>query len=543
MSKLDFSSLDIPAEVERHTSTRLHPTSRSGKQFSGACPYDDCSVDENGFTVWRELTDRGRHYYCRGCRRSGDIVKLLRDIRGYSFRQACEALGIANPYEQSASTSTASTPAPAKARGPLAPSDWQVKERDILQGIYPNARRALQRPRARAYLAERGIPYDLAQALGLGYIPPFADIPADKVTDELRAIRPWCDRIIFPLTSPAGQGFTGRSLFLWEEGMDENEHKTQIDAYNARMVQEHGEKDAPRYKVSRWKTTYPAGYFHAEVLESNDDVIFLEGAFDALALIAGSILNVVATCGTSLDALAIPLHLKSATLAYDGDESGRKAATAIRKLLRREVGILDPRICTSPDDGQGKDWSERYRLHGVEGLAPLLDSADQVQCSSTPALSLDTCHECGAPTWVITDENKAYCKACWRKLGHEPAPDEACCLCGDFIDCLDEELLERTGELRFYCDTCWVKRDSQVNNDSAMAAPFASYEHFVSTVEVMAARLTQDTGVPWTVTPLPPGQTIQDYYAQQAEAERHAAQEERLRLAQVRMERTRKRAS
>ena len=81
---LNWSRVDVVAMIERHTSTRL-----SGKghhtQLVGACPYPDCSVDENGFIVWptgsKQSTAKSmRHFYCRGCKRSGDLIKLLRDL-------------------------------------------------------------------------------------------------------------------------------------------------------------------------------------------------------------------------------------------------------------------------------------------------------------------------------------------------------------------------------------------------------------------------------------------------------------------------------
>src|SRR5579884_3656255 len=94
-----YYNLDIYTEVEKHTSTRLYPA-RNGKQANGACPYDDCLADENGFIVWRELTDKDCHFYCRQCRRGGDIVKLVRDTNGWTFAQACQALVIPNPYQE-----------------------------------------------------------------------------------------------------------------------------------------------------------------------------------------------------------------------------------------------------------------------------------------------------------------------------------------------------------------------------------------------------------------------------------------------------------
>ncbi len=141
--------------------------------------------------------------------------------------------------------------------------------------------------------------------------------------------------------------------------MDEYEHKQLLD----------------EHKVPRYKTTYPAGYFHAEVLLTCEHVTFVEGPVDACALLAGGIADALATCGTSLDPAVIPIRICDATLAYDGDEEGRRAARDVRRVLRR-AGISTS-IITPPADDMGKDWSERYRLHGTAGLAPLLLQQEQ----------------------------------------------------------------------------------------------------------------------------------------------------------------------
>ncbi len=91
LSAEDFVHLDIPSVVEQHTSTRLYP---GRTQCSGACPFDDCPGDTDGFIVFYELSKQGRHYYCRTCKRSGDIVKLLQDIKGISFSEARTLLEI-----------------------------------------------------------------------------------------------------------------------------------------------------------------------------------------------------------------------------------------------------------------------------------------------------------------------------------------------------------------------------------------------------------------------------------------------------------------
>jgi hypothetical protein len=71
--------------------------------------------------------------------------------------------------------------------------------------------------RPRAYLAARRISYEVAEAADVGYIPADARLPTN--------LRKWCDRLIFPLAGPDGQGYAGRSLWGWRPGMDENAHK------------------------------------------------------------------------------------------------------------------------------------------------------------------------------------------------------------------------------------------------------------------------------------------------------------------------------
>src|SRR6266550_7702929 len=170
-----FYTLDVPTEVERHTGTRLHLVSRTGKQYGGACPFEDCSVDTDGFMVWPVLTPRGKHYHCRGCRRSGDILKLIQDIKGLGFSDACRELGIQNPYFVDGDPGQNFSKPQIKRRVSQA-EKWQIDELAYLNSLYPRAQLALQRDRARAYLAERTIPFELADTQELGYIPALSEV-------------------------------------------------------------------------------------------------------------------------------------------------------------------------------------------------------------------------------------------------------------------------------------------------------------------------------------------------------------------------------
>jgi hypothetical protein len=384
-----FYNLDIYAEVEAHTPTQLNPA-RSGKQATGACPYDDCSGDHDGFIVWAELTSRGNHYMCRTCRRSGHILKLVMDIKHTTFLQACALLGIPNPYQEGDTPVQVKKPVSRVQR-----QDENAKaEVEMLHTLYPRMQHALKCERARAYLAQRAIPFDVAVSLGLGYIPPLADI---KRTPELEKFSKWCDRIIFPLLTPDGQhGFIGRALAYWVLGMDENEHKEILKVHH----------------INRYEKTNPAGYFHWQITQEDIDTLSLvEGPFDALACVAAGIHNVAAMVGTAINAEDIPLHIESVILSADADLAGQVAAKRLGKALKRKG--IDVAIC-KPD--RGNDWSEAYRLHGGEGLVALRE----ILCAKViPAESIqeqeiaDTCIICGATVEYYTNDGKPYCAQHW----------------------------------------------------------------------------------------------------------------------------------
>src|SRR6266487_2787375 len=201
LTTLDFAHLDIPAVVERYTSTRLH----AGRtQCTGACPYEDCSGDTDGFIVFYELSKQGRHFYCRTCRRSGDIVKLLQGILNKPYREVCALLEIGQGK-------------PAMPRRQVTTNAWQKKELAFLTDCYPYLRRGLLHDRACAYLHQRGIPLETAQEHGVCYIPPYKEMDA-QTQDAWFHMRLWTDRLVFPLSDG---GFTGRALALLAGGIDD----------------------------------------------------------------------------------------------------------------------------------------------------------------------------------------------------------------------------------------------------------------------------------------------------------------------------------
>lgn len=138
--------------------------------------------------------------------------------------------------------------------------------------------------------------------------------------------------------------------------MDENTHKELLDR--------------PR-RPKRWIKTNPAGWFSPPFEQLTGHIILVEGAFDRLALLtAGFEPNeVIALAGTAIAPEWLPPQVHTLVLAFDGDEGGREAvARQAEPLIQAGFKVCR---CFPPQDNQGKDWNERWRKLGWEGIQPL----------------------------------------------------------------------------------------------------------------------------------------------------------------------------
>src|SRR5215208_4062582 len=62
--------------------------SRQGTRFAGLCPYPDHQEKTPSFSV---TPDQG-FYYCFGCQRGGDAIKLVMDLKALDFAEAVSYL-------------------------------------------------------------------------------------------------------------------------------------------------------------------------------------------------------------------------------------------------------------------------------------------------------------------------------------------------------------------------------------------------------------------------------------------------------------------
>ena len=236
---------------------------------------------------------------------------------------------------------------------------WQQDELHTLLALDDQlSTMMLQARRAQAYLEGRGIPLATALETGVGYLSPEC-VPPFRQQEAHSLLRRWAARMIFPLHSPFGTGYIGRTLWRWKPGMDEQDHKALLE-----------HTAGPR----RWIKTNPAGWFCCEFDHLARNIIVVEGAFDRLALLAAGFLvtDVVALTGTAMQIEWLPPQVKSITLALDGDEGGQEATQRLADQLSREGFAV--KICPPPQDRWGKDWNERWRRIGHESIWPLQET-------------------------------------------------------------------------------------------------------------------------------------------------------------------------
>jgi DNA polymerase-1 len=399
---------------------------------------------------------RPKHFWCRKCRRSGDIINFLEQYYKISIRQACAILEINPSDENGISVDTHSV----QKHGRSGPTEDQVHTLEMLMSVYPYAQQMLTHPRALAYLAARSIPLEVAQALGVGYIPARSEGVAIADSDDQ-----WCDKILFPAQSSIGeQGFRGRTLTRWQPGMDENAHRKVLEIHD----------------IAPWLATYGDCYFNLQTINQSTCPVFTEGGFDVLACQAAGIQAI--PVGTNR--LPSLRQVRQVILALDSDGGGRTATAWFASQLRA-LGI-GYRVCVPP--AGAKDWAEAYRLFGIQGLSVLQETLKTLQF----------CEDCDLSNFASKKpfqehDGHLYCSLCCPVKMNKPpvvVPDafeaapENCADCGTHMtDDSREFFYWATSDNTFLC-FCTSCRDQQTGQRLTESEPIVEPQQaYLSTAE------------------------------------------------------------
>ena len=349
---------------------------KAGKNYTGLCPFHEEKTPS--FSV----NDERGFFHCFGCGAGGNAFTFLCRLEGITFPEAVKRLA-----------------AKAGVTLPQAPDDPQARERERLYRLTSLAKTYFRRclldekvgATAQRYLAERGIPRDMAERFQLGYAPKGWNglvrflanrkAPLDQAAalgligersgrdERSRPGAQWYDRfrhrLMFPITDVTGRpvGFGGRLL---------------PDPRDAAR-----ERPQPKYLNSPESALYKKGallygLFQAkEPVRETGRVLVVEGYTDLISLVQRGLRETVAVLGTALTLEQLRLLKRFSTDVYiffDGDDAGRRAATRAFPLCV-EAGLTGCGVFLP----QGEDPDSFGQVHGREGLEALLDTASPLE--------------------------------------------------------------------------------------------------------------------------------------------------------------------
>ena len=348
---------------------------KAGRAYSGLCPFH--AEKTASFSV---DPDR-RTFHCWGCGEKGDVFDWLIKIDGVDKAEALRVLADRAGVELTGGRPPAERE---RERRLLAAHDTaHFYFRQALRGT-PKGKSAAE------YLAARGIEPAMVDQFGVAYAPDLPDgllaylrkkgyadeevVSSGLVVQTDRGLFDrFRDRLIVPIRDTRSRiiAFGGRAMRADQRGKYINSPQTML--FN---------KSATLYALDAAK---------AEARRQNE-VVIVEGYFDAIACHQAGLTNVVASMGTALTVdqyrVLDDLHLERAVVAFDGDAAGQKSAESRGlELLRivqqyRSRGVISTRsglgvyVTVLPPDTDPDDLARRDPAHlrGLIGAAkPILE--------------------------------------------------------------------------------------------------------------------------------------------------------------------------
>ena len=336
---------------------------RQGARFSGLCPYPDHDEKTPSFSV---SPDRG-FYYCFGCQRGGDAIKLVTELKSLSFTESvsylAERSGVELEFEGSSEDSREFKERSLKRRNihrALAAAAVYY-HKYLLKAQTPAVRRGEEVPR------KTGIRYDSTiEEFRLGYAPPRGQAGLVEAVRRLDLGRDVLDAAGL-LSSRGGERFAGRITFPISD------RRGRIVGFGARALGD----DQPKYLNSPETSVFNKrellyGFPQvAEAIRKERSALVVEGYTDVLMLYQSGIKNAVATLGTA----TTPNHLKTLSsyadrihVLFDPDAAGEKA---VERAATTAADLkLDLRVLRLSEDPA--DW---LSAHDAREFANLLSKA------------------------------------------------------------------------------------------------------------------------------------------------------------------------
>ncbi len=313
---------------------------KAGSNYKGLCPFH--SEKTPSFVV----SPAKQIYHCFGCHASGDAIKFVMEIEKLNYKEAIEKLaGMYNfKLEYTSNAGFLSI-------------NLLEKVNSFYKGELAKNKTAYE------YLKQRGLYDSTIAKFGLGYAPNaslqmrfFQNASLNKseltklgVLVESGEYPRLIERITFPIFSQSGK----------------------IIAFGGRTITNHPAKyiNFTNTKIFNKSRTFYGLNFAREHILRKKEVIITEGYMDVIMLHQAGIQNSVATLGTAMTPMHLPILKKinpKVIVAYDSDTAGINAALKASKLLFKdffEGGVVLFEEGTDPADAvkENKNVTEYFK--------------------------------------------------------------------------------------------------------------------------------------------------------------------------------------
>ena len=340
---------------------------KRGKDYVGLCPFHEEKTPSFTVSTTKQM------YYCFGCGAGGNSLKFLMEIGKSSFSDV--VLDLARRYQIQIKTESPENRQEFQRQISLREQLYEILA--IANNFYQYALKQPQGKVALEYLKKsRQISEETIQKFQLGYAPNGWEtiygylveqkgFPVELV-EKAGLILPrksgtgyydrFRDRLMIPINDVQGRviGFGGRTLT--------DEQPKYLNSPETELF----DKGKTLFALDKAKTA----------IAKQDKVVIVEGYFDAIALHAAGINNVVASLGTALSSIQIKQLLrytesKQIILNFDADRAGIQATDrAIGEIEKFAYsGDVQLRVLNIPD---GKDADEYLRTYSAEKYQELL---------------------------------------------------------------------------------------------------------------------------------------------------------------------------
>ena len=339
---------DIVDVISEHVVLR-----KRGKEFVGLCPF------HNEKTPSFSVNQAKQMYYCFGCGVGGNAIKFMMEVGKRPFSEV--VLELCERYQVPVQTQSPEQRQELQRHLSLREQLYEIMA--IAAQFYQHALRQSLGQVAREYLQSvRRLRSETIQQFGLGYAPVGWETLYRYLVEDKRQPVQLVEQAGLILPRKSGDGYYDR--FRDRLMIPIHDIQGRVIGFGGRTLGDEQPKylNSPETELfSKGKTLFALDKARGAISQL-DQAVVVEGYFDAIALHAAGIINVVASLGTalSLDQVRQLLRYsesKQLVLNFDADAAGIQASVrAIGEIANLAYrGEIQLRILNLPE---GKDADE-----------------------------------------------------------------------------------------------------------------------------------------------------------------------------------------